>query len=105
MIELLLNERVMRIERDGRTKEILVPVFHVTLNGQMIYELPGNHIPLEFIENRSWAEDNNLELLLSQFASTIQQKAAVQVQFELNSFNRFRSKSGLIRKPYGWIMV
>jgi hypothetical protein len=43
------------------------------------YMNTGTYIPIEFIGNGSWEGDNNLQVLLYQFASASQQKIAVQI--------------------------
>ena len=72
---------------NGEAKNRNVTTFTVFVGGELIYELPGSHIPTDFIESGSWEESNNIEILLNQYALRLLKDINSRVGFELNENN------------------
>ena len=92
----------------GKQRTKTVTSFTVSVKNNIIYQLPSEHIPIEFIECASsekknilcgsWEKSNNIEKLLNHFANHLSQNGNVPMNFELNEFNRFKSTLGPVTK-------
>lgn len=79
-----------------KVKKLKVTTYIVKVNKRIVYELPGDHIPYEFIKS-GW-EDNDVDLLLSQFALHIDSGTRIKMGFELDDHAPFSSKTGDVEK-------
>ena len=92
----------------GKKRTKTVTSFTVSVKNKIIYQLPGDHIPIEFIEcasseksdilSGSWEKSNNIEKLLNHFANHLRENGNVLMTFELNESNRFKSTIGPVTK-------
>ncbi len=92
----------------GKQHTKTVTSFTILVKNKIIYQLPGEHIPIEFIEcasfeksatlSGSWEKSNNIEKLLNQFANHLSENGNKPMNFELNDYNIFKSTLGPVTK-------
>lgn len=94
LIEKQKHEKSFHVK--GIVKTLKVTTYTVKVNQRIVYELPGDHIPYEFIKS-GW-QDNDVDLLLSQFAIHIDSGSKVKMHFQLDEHAPFFSKTGEVEK-------
>lgn len=97
-IHLLIEKQ--KLEKDfhvkGKVKTLKVTTYTVKVNKRLVYELPSDHIPYEFLKS-GW-EDNEVDLLLSQFALHIDSGSRVKMSFQLDEHAPFSIRTGDVEK-------
>lgn len=94
LIEKQNSEKSFHVK--GQVKKLKVSTYTIKVNKRLVYELPGDHIPYEFLKS-GW-EDNEVDLLLSQFAMHIDSGSRVIMHFQLDEHALFSSKTGDVEK-------
>ncbi len=94
LIEKQNSEKSFHVK--GQVKKLKVSTYTIKVNKRLVYELPGDHIPYEFLKS-GW-EDNEVELLLSQFALHIDSDSRVNMTFQLDEHAPFSLRAGDVKK-------
>ncbi len=94
LIEKQNSEKSFHVK--GQVKKLKVSTYSIKVNKRLVYELPGDHFPYEFLKS-GW-EDNEVELLLSQFALHIDSGSRVNMTFQLDEHAPFSLRSADVKK-------
>lgn len=83
---------------NGEMHSKMVNTYFILVDDKLIYDLPGQHIPAEFIHNNSWQNNDSLPLFFRQFANHIKKRTGVKMAFQIDTHCVLKSTTGEVRK-------
>ncbi|MFY8184851.1 MAG: hypothetical protein ACOVLD_02175, partial [Bacteroidia bacterium] len=83
---------------NGKTHSKNLNGYFILLDEKLIYDLPGQHIPAEFIVNNAWERNSDLEIFFQQFAKHISKRTGVKMEFQCDTHCMLKSATGKVQK-------